>query len=515
MNPSMAQAPTETHVARPPIVVVVGHIDHGKTTLLDWYRKTKATEKEAGGITQHIGAYEVVYNGKRLTFIDTPGHESFSKIRRRGATVADIAVLVVAADDGVKPQTREAIAVLKEAGIPFAVAINKMDKPDANPERVKQELATAEVLVENYGGAIPAVETSGRTGAGMEELLETLLLMGEVQELTADPDAAAEGIVIEVERDPRRGATATVLVRNGTLRKGTIIVVGSRAEAVRILENFVGNTVEGLGPSAPARIAGLGAVPAVGDSFRAFASRKEAEAYAARQTGETGPPWSRAAMPEGATEKERTFSIILKSDVFGSLEAMADAVQTLSSPAVVIRILSTGIGDINESDVKRALATRLVTIVGFRVRADAAARELARSQHIKIITGDVIYDLLNHVKATITDLIPPEITRVDLGRVKILKTFKKEGGAQVVGGRVETGKIVTGVPVEIVRMKSVIGTGMVTGLRRGPQHVEEVAQDTECGIAVESRTAIAAGDELAVYRTEIKKINFYGGPAAD
>lgn len=507
----MPHALQDTPIPRAPIVVVMGHIDHGKTTLLDWYRKSKVVERESGGITQHIGAYEVVHHGKRLTFIDTPGHESFSKIRRRGASIADVAILAVAADDGVKPQTREAITVLKEANIPFAVAINKIDKPDANPERIKQELAKEEVLVEGYGGTVPAVETSGRTGQGMEELLETLLLMGEMQELTSDPDMPAEGVVIETERDPRRGATATVLVRNGTLRRGDAIVIGRAAEPVRILENFAGLARDALGPSSPARIAGLATLPSVGDTFLAFSSRSEAEAYTRALPPETTINGRSQGSSDKKEQKERTFSIILKSDVFGSQEALADALQMLSSPAVTVRLLSAGIGDINESDVKRALATRLVTIVGFRVRADPAARELARSQHIRIVIGTVIYDLLDRVKETVTDLIPPEVTRIDLGRVKILKIFKKEAGKQVVGGRVETGKIIKGASVDILRMKSVIGAGVIAGLQRGPQAVEEALQDTECGIAVESRTAIEETDELIAYQTETHKINFNDG----
>lgn len=511
----MPQTPENKHIPRPPVIVVVGHIDHGKTTLLDWYRKTKVTEKESGGITQHIGAYAVEHKGKRLTFIDTPGHESFSKIRRRGAEIADIAVLVVAADDSVKPQTREAITVLKEAGIPFAVAINKIDKPGANPERVKQELAKEEVLLERYGGAVPVVNTSGSTGAGMEELLETLLLMGEMLEITSDPDLPGEGVVIETERDPRRGATATLLIRNGTLRKGDALVIGRAAEPVRILENFAGHTAESLGPSSPARVAGLSVLPAVGDQFRVFPSRQTAEQYA-RSLPPDAAENGKSKMPENETRKDRVFSVILKSDVFGSTEALSDALAHLSSPAVQIRLLSSGVGDINESDIKLALATRLVTIVGFNVRVDPAARELARAQKIRIVTGAVIYDLLDQVKEAVTALIPPEVIRTDLGRVKILKIFKKEQGKQIVGGRVDEGKIVKGAFVEISRMKSIIGTGSIAGLQRASQTAEEVPQGTECGIAVESRTTIEERDELIVYQTETHKINFlYGNTPAN
>ncbi len=493
--------------ARPPIVVVVGHIDHGKTTILDWYRKSKVAEKESGGITQHIGAYEVEHNGKRLTFIDTPGHESFAKIRQRGAALADIGILVVAADEGVKPQTKEAIRVLREADIPFAVALNKIDKPGANPERVKQELAQEEVLVESYGGKVPAVETSGRTGQGLEELLETLLLLAELEELASAPEAGAEGIVIETELNPRRGATATVLIRNGTLKRGDAVALGNAAETIRILENFAGRPVDALGPSAPARIAGLGKLPAVGDLLRAFPSRAEAKAFVKALPPEK--PINGKDKPAGESEqKERVFNIILKSDVFGSQEAVAEALAQLSSPAAAIRLLAAGIGDINESDIKLASATRLVTIIGFRVKTDPAARELARTQNIRIVTGEVIYELLDEVKQAITDLIPPEVKRIDLGRVKILKVFKKADGKQVVGGRVETGKIAKGARIEVVRMRGIIGTGSIAGLQRGKQAVEEVAQGLECGMMADTRTAIEEDDELVIYQEEVTKINF-------
>lgn len=492
---------------RPPIVVVVGHIDHGKTTILDWYRKSKVVEKESGGITQHIGAYEVEQKGSRLTLIDTPGHESFAKIRRRGVSLADIGILVVAADEGVKPQTKEAIRVLREADIPFAVALNKIDKPDANPERVKQELSQEEVLVESYGGKVPLVETSGRTGQGLEELLETLLLLAELEELASDPSAPAEGVVIETELNPKRGATATVLVRNGTLKRGDAAAIGASAEVIKILENFAGRPADALGPSAPARIAGLGEVPAVGDTLRGFPSRADAEAFIKSLPPEK-PLNGQRRMDDAAERKERVFNIILKSDVFGSQEALAEALARLSSPAATIRLLAAGIGDINESDIKLASATRLVTIVGFRVKTDPAARELARAQNIHIVAGDVIYDLLDQVKQAVSDLIPPEVKRIDLGRVKILKVFKKENGAQVVGGRVEQGKIAKGAKIEILRMRGLAGAGTIAGLQRERTPVEEIGQGLECGIALESRTPIQEGDELAVYQEEIAKISF-------
>ena len=495
---------------RPPIVVVVGHIDHGKTTILDWYRKSRVTARESRGITQHMGAYEVEHHGKRFTFIDTPGHEAFPQIRVRGAKIADIGILVVAADEGVKPQTREAIAVLREAEIPFVVAFNKSDKPDADPERVKQELAKEEVLIESYGGQVPSVEVSAKTGAHMDDLLETLGLLAELEELESDPTALAEGVVLETEMDPRRGVSATLLVRDGTLRKGNSVVIGKNEEAVKILEDSSGKPVSEAGPSSPVSIAGLGTVPAVGDTFRAFASLDAAAEFIRTMPPDTEPPQNGAAFSEKAKSEggRAVFTVIVKADVFGSLEALRDALAKLSGEQVAVRILWSAIGDINETDIKRAAATRLVTIVGFRVRVTAGARELARTQKIRIVTGDVIYDLIDRAKETIVELIPAEVKRIDLGRIKILKVFRKENGKQVVGGRVTEGKAVKGARFNLIRIREQAGSGTIAGLQRERTPVEEVVQGFECGIMTEGRGQIEDGDELLMWQEETKTIQF-------
>lgn len=498
-------AKTSSAHSRPPIVVVVGHIDHGKTTILDWYRKTSTAAKESGGITQHMGAYEVERGGRRFTFIDTPGHEAFPQIRVRGAAIADIGILVVAADEGVKTQTREAIAVLRDAKIPFVVALNKTDRPEANPERVKQELAKEEVLVESYGGQVPAVEVSAKTGAHMDELLETAGLVADLEGLAGDPSKRAEGVVIEAEMDPRRGIAATLLVRDGTLRKGDTIVIGRSRETVRIFENFVGKTIGEAGPSSPIRLAGLSSAPRVGDAFRTFASAEEAAAYVAG----LGPEAESAVGSDAdGGETRPVFTAIVKADVFGSLEALRSELAKLSGQELLIRILWSDVGDITESDVKRAAATHLVTVVGFRVRLTAGARELAQRQNIRIVTGDVIYDLLDEVKRTITELIPAETKRLDIGRVKILKFFKKENGRQIVGGRVTEGSIAKGARYDLVRMRDTVGAGAIAGLQRDRRETEEVGQGFECGIMAEGRGEIQEGDELAVWREEVKKITF-------
>ena len=315
---------------RPPIVVIMGHIDHGKTTILDWYRKTKVVESESGGITQHIGAYEVIHNGKNITFIDTPGHEAFSKMRARGVRVADIAVLVVAADEGVKPQTKESLATIRESGVPFLIAFNKVDKPAANPERVKQELAQENVLVESYGGKVPSVEISAKEGRNMDELLETILLMAELEDLSYNPEKNADGVVIEAHRDPKRGVSATLLIRDGVLHYGEFLAMETSADKIKILENFLGAPITEARASSPVLAVGFSLPPPTGSKFSAFASREEAEKYRAERPKET--TYADAKKNNHAADKEKLqFNCIIKTDVAGSQEAVADAIQKLEN----------------------------------------------------------------------------------------------------------------------------------------------------------------------------------------
>jgi len=497
---------------RPPIIVVVGHVDHGKTSILDWYRKTNVTAGESGGITQHVGAYEIERGGKKFIFIDTPGHEAFPRLRARGAKIADIGILVVAADEGVKPQTAEAIAVLKEAAIPFVVALNKTDKADANMERVKQELASEEVMVEGYGGQVPVVGVSAKTGEHMDDLLETIGLLAEMEELESAPAAPAQGVVLETEMNPRRGIAATLLVRDGTLKKGDTLVIGRAIQQIKILENFIGRPIDAAGPSSPVRVTGFERPPAVSEPFRAFVSREEAEAFVAelRPDAEDAPQQNNGGA-KGSPETDagrNVFNVIVKADVFGSLEAARDALVRLSGEQITVRILWSGVGDIGEGDVKRAAATRLVTIVGFRVGTGAASRDLARAQKIKIITGDVIYDLVDRVQETIVELIPAAVRRVELGRLKVLKIFKKENGKQIIGGRVAEGTIVKGARFDLIRMREIVGAGVIAGLERERKPSDEIAQGFECGLAAEGRGQIEEGDELAVYQEETEKIKF-------
>ncbi len=491
-------------VVRPPIVVVMGHIDHGKTKILDYFRKSKVVESESGGITQHIGAYEVDHNGKKITFIDTPGHEAFSQIRSRGARVADIAILVIAAEEGIKPQTKEAIGIIKQNNLPFIVAINKIDKPEANPERVKQQLAEAEILVESYGGQVPSVEISAKMGKNMDSLLEMILILAELEDLKADPNKQAEGVVIEVDRDSRRGTTSTLLVLDGTLKRGDAIVIGRALESVKILENFLGKMAEELGPSSPARVAGLAVMPSMGDRFFAFPSRQLAEKFIEALPAEEVV--SQNASPMAGSDGDKpVFNIILKADVAGSREALEGSLKKFDSEFARVRILKSGIGDINETDIKLAQATKLVTIIGFKVGMDGNARDLADTLHIRVLTGDVIYELLDNVKSHIEGMIPPEVTRTEIGRMKILKVFKKDNNRQIIGGRVEDGFVKKGSVAEIKRNKEIIGRGLITQLQREKNVVDRVEKGSECGMSFDSGVGIQEGDVFDLFEEEVKK----------
>lgn len=492
-----------THI-RPPIVVIMGHIDHGKTTILDWYRNTKVVESESGGITQHIGAYIVRHQQKDITFIDTPGHEAFSKMRSRGAHVADIAVIVISADEGVKPQTKEVLSVVQNNNLPFIIAINKIDKPEANPERIKQELAKENVLVESYGGKIPAVEVSAKSGKNMDALLEMILLVAELENLETNPETSGEGVVVEAHRDSRRGTTATLLVLEGTLHKKDILAIGRSLETIKIFEDFRGQAIETAGASSPVRVVGLSAIPAVGDTFRAFAEKRTAEGYIAALPLPNIKEKKTLTASSGEPEKP-IFNIIIKADVAGSLEVLEESFRNITSAIIGINILHVAVGDINETDIKLALATKLVTVVGFKVKIENAVRELARASNIHVITGEIIYELIDNVKKEMNEMLPPEIKRMDLGRAKILKLFKKEGMKQIIGGRVEEGTITKGAKADIKRFKEVIGQGTILELQHNKQIENQVEKGSEFGILIESKTAIEAGDVLDIYQEDLIK----------
>lgn len=492
---------------RPPVVVVLGHVDHGKTTLLDYIRKTNVVEKEAGGITQHIGAYQITHENKLITFIDTPGHEAFSQMRSRGARVADIAVLVVAGEEGVKLQTKEVISHIKKAKIPVVVAINKIDKPGANPNKVKRELAGEDILVESEGGKVPAVEVSAKTGQGIPELLEMILLVAELEELKADPTKPGKGVVIESYLDSQRGPTATFLVLDGILKKGDYVFSGFCYGRAKILEDFQGAGIQEAPPSAPAIVVGLNDVPMVGEKFSVISSEAEAKekAFSFAKTVQKKESQSTAGRPEG---EKKLLNIILKADVKGSLEAiegtLKDMEKELEKENIGINILKSEAGDVSESDVKLAYSTKSL-IIGFRVKASSAVSNLARRSGIKIHIFEVIYELVEGARKELSKLLEPEILREKLGKMKILAVFRKEKNRMVVGGKVTLGKVENKALIDVFRNKEKIGSGRIAQLQHNKKDVPEAEKGKEAGILFEGEPVIEEGDTLEIYRETRKQ----------
>ncbi len=462
---------------RPPIVVVMGHIDHGKTALLDFIRKTNVMAKEAGGITQSIGAYVITHNSKLITFIDTPGHEAFFKMRQRGAKVADLGILVVAADEGVKPQTNEAIKILKESQTPFVVAINKIDKSNADVEKTKQSLMQAEVLLEGFGGNISWQPISAKTGEGINELLDLILLATEMEQLVYNPEAKASGVIIESKMDSRRGLTATAIVKDGILRVGDEIVTSSAVGKVKILENFLGERVNELSSSSPALIIGFENMPQVGEEF--FSGKVELTEI---------KPVERKSYEISIQEEDSRLNLILKADNFGSLEALSEIIKTFDE----VRIINQSIGDITDGDIKLAQTAKVI-IIGFKTRVSKAAENLAKAQNIKIITSEIIYELIKNLEEEFKTLKKPKI----VGQLEILAVFdKRENKRQVVGGRVLVGIFKNNLSVKTQRQEKIIGEGKILNLQKQKEDVGCVYEGEECGILLESDIIVNIGDQL-------------------
>lgn len=468
---------TDNLLPRPPIVVVMGHIDHGKTTLLSYIRKTKMP-KEPGEITQSIGAYEIKHGEKKITFIDTPGHEAFSKMRQRGAKVADLGILVVAADEGVKPQTREAIEILQESKTLFVVAINKIDKPNADIEKVKMDLTQAGVLLEGFGGNISWQVISSKTGQGIGELLDLILLAAELEGLTYDPTAKASGIIIESKMDSRRGLAVAVIVKDGILRVGDEITTASAVGKVKILENFLGERVDKLEPSSPALIVGFENLPQIGEEF--FSGKVE--------LAEIKPVNREIREISAQISEDSRINFILKADVSGSLEALSEIIKTISN----VKIISESVGDITDGDVKSALNTNAI-IIGFKTRVNKAAENLAKAQDIKIITSEIIYELIKKLEEEIENLKEPEIN----GQLEILAVFDKRAGKrQVIGGRAISGSFKNNLIVDIQREEKIIGQGKIINLQCKKQDIGQVSEGEECGILLEADILVSVGDKL-------------------
>ena len=496
-------------VPRAPVVVVMGHVDHGKTSILDVIRHSNVTEGEAGGITQHIGAYRVTVDGREITFLDTPGHAAFTTMRARGAQVTDIAVLVVAADDGIMPQTVEAINHAKAAGVSIIVAINKMDKEGANPERVKEQLTEYELVPEEWGGDTPCIPVSAHTKQGIDDLLEMILLTADMMELKANPDRAAKGTVIEARLDKGMGPVATVLVQNGTLHAGDTIVAGTTVGRVRSMMDDKGRRVKDAGPSVPVEITGLGDVPVGGDVFNAVSDERLArELVEQRLTEQKEAQFNSQTkvtldnlfeqMKEGDMKE---LKIIVKADVQGSVEAVRQSLEKLSNEEVRVHIIHGGVGAINESDVMLANASNAI-IVGFNVRPDPVAEENAKRDGVDMRLYRIIYDCIEEIESAMKGMLAPKYREVALGKAECRETYKISNVGMVIGGHVTSGKITRNAQVRVVRDGIIVADDKVASLRRFKDDVREVAEGYDCGITLEKFSDIKQGDVLEAYEME-------------
>ena len=494
---------------RPPVVVVMGHVDHGKTSILDAIRKTRVTAGEAGGITQHIGAYQVEKNGKVITFLDTPGHEAFTSMRARGANLTDIAVLVVAADDGIMPQTVESINHAKAAGVTVIVAINKMDKPTANPTHVMEQLTQYELVPEEWGGDTICVPVSALTGQGIEDLLENIILVAEVKELKANPNRRAKGAVIEARLDKGQGPVATILVQKGTLHQGDIVIAGTAVGRVRVMRDDQGRNLKEAGPSTPVEITGLTEVPAAGDIFDAVEDEKLARELADQRAVEAKEKQFAAykkvtldnLFSQIAEGERKELAIIVKADVQGSAEAVKQSLEKLSNDEVRVRVIHAGVGAINKSDVMLANAGNAI-IIGFNVRPDPIAKEEAAQAEVEMRMYRVIYDAINDVNDAMKGMLAPKYREVELGRAEVRNVFKISSAGTIAGCYVQEGKITRSAKIRLVRDGIVITEDEIDSLRRFKDDVKEVAAGYECGVGLEKFSDIKEGDVFEAFVME-------------
>ncbi len=494
--------------SRPPVVTILGHVDHGKTTLLDAIRKSNVAGKESGGITQHISAYQVKKKGKLITFVDTPGHEAFSAMRERGVSLADIAVLVVAADDGVRPQTSEVIEYLLAKKIPTVVAINKIDKVGVNVQKVKQELADKGILLEEWGGDVLSSKISAKQNIGIDGLLENILLTAEVEDYKANYSREPIGIVLESNLDPQKGPVATILVKTGTLKEGQDIIAGSTIGRVRRIEDFRGQRITEAGPSTPVNIIGLQSTPNSNDILQSVVERSggksKLNSSKFKNSLEQESFSAQKIMKTIADEKIKKLNIILKSDVQGSLEAIQQILAEIKSEEVAIEYISVGVGNITESDVRLASSSN-ATIYGFSVDATSVAKRMAESAEVEIKNYSIIYELIDNIKEKLTDLLPPVIERTDFGKLTILAIFKNGKEDMIVGGKIVSGKLVNNSLLEVFRADKSIGKGKMGNLQENKVDVDECQTGKECGITFIGKTKIKTGDTILCYQEEVKK----------
>ncbi len=495
-------------VVVPPVVTIMGHVDHGKTSLLDTIRKTKVAAGEAGGITQHIGAYQVEVSGKKITFLDTPGHEAFTAMRARGAQVTHIAIIVVAADDGVMPQTREAIAHAQAAKVPIIIAINKIDKENANPDYVKQQLAEMGVVIEEYGGDTVCVEVSARKGIGIDELLEMILLVAEVQDIRANPNRPAIGTIIEARLDKSSGPMATVLVQQGTLKMGDNIVVGALSGKVRAMFNDRGKRIQKAPPSTPVSIIGLSEVPEAGDRLEVVADERTAKQRATQEAekrreetmplGQVNLDTLYMQMQQG---KVKELNVVLKCDVQGSAEAIKNALSKVGEDNLKVRLIHEGIGNISETDVHLAAASGAV-IIGFNVKADGAAQRQAQKEGVEIRYYNVIYKLIDDIQAALTGMLEPVFREVVEGHAEVIQIFKAGKNIVIAGCRVTDGRIARSSRARVLRKNTKVFEGLIASLRRGKDDVREITSGYECGIVLEDFNEFEVGDIIESFAQE-------------
>jgi len=498
LNTFMIAKKRDNLIEKVPVVVVLGHVDHGKSSLLEAIKDFRITQKESGGITQHIGAYEVEHNGKKITFIDTPGHEAFRAMRSRGAKIADIAILVVAAEEGIKPQTQEAIDCIKEAGLQMIVVLNKIDKQEANPQKVKNELSKAGIIVEVLGGKIPCVETSAIQKTGIDELLELILLVSEMQELKVDPTKQAEGVVIETHLDEKMGFVTVLLVKNGTLKIQDIIATQGTTGRVKNMKDYQGNLITYASPSQPVAVLGLEDRPLVGEIFKSFIDIEKAKEYAIKKNQVNKNVFSTAK------DGQKILNIILRADVVGTLEAIEGMLEALPQEDLLIRILKSDVGPIIEDDVKLAVAGK-AKIFGFRVKPNPQALRLGDQKGARIYYYEVIYELIQEVRRLMKQEIESETVRKDIGKMLVLKVFRTEKGRQIIGGRIIEGEILKSAKMEIFREEELLSKGRILELQREKKAIERGEVNDEVGILYEGKEKIQEDDILNFYIEEKKK----------
>lgn len=504
-------------IIRPPVVVVLGHIDHGKTSILDFIRKAKVVEKESGGITQHIGAYEIEHNKQKITFIDTPGHEAFSAMRSRGTKVADIAILVVDVCEGVKPQTKEAILEIKKSGIPMIVALNKADKIGADQERIKRELSQCEILVESMSGKIPSIETSAKTGQGITDLLELILLIAEMEDLKTDIFEVAEGVVVESYLDNLRGPSATLLLSKGILKNNDVIGTSFSVGKVKSLEDFQGLVIKEAGPSVPVKVIGFEDVPITGETFKVFLDLETAKNCLSFQKKIP------VIVTKTSTEMQKTLNLILKTDCLGSAEVVEEILNKLSQDTskrsersvvgesetfieqkVVLKILKSENGEVNESDVKLAKVANAL-ILAFRVKISLIAQNLAEREKVKIVPFQIIYELVERIRNFMERMLDSKTIRTDIGKFKVLINFLTKKNRQIIGGKMIEGEIKKGVLIEVLRNEELVGKGKIINLQRDKKNIEKITKGEECGMLYEGSVKIEEGDILTAYIEEKRK----------